>query len=121
MYFVPFVGLLFALDTRVLIHLRLDVVMGITRLKRSKYIAYNFIVIQICNVAIYKLLNLNLDGIILPYLQPQKLEASVLVPPAPVRVPIQRPLALSVASVASVANDKGDNEINLRAVHLPYS
>ena len=39
------------------------------------------------------------------------------VPPAPVRVPSQRPLALSVASVTSVANIKGDNEMILRAVH----
>ena len=38
------------------------------------------------------------------------------VPPAPVRVPSQRPLAPSVASVMSVANDKGDNEIILGAV-----
>ena len=35
----------------------------------------------------------------------------------PVRVPIQRLLAPSVASVSSVANDKGDNEMILRAVH----
>ena len=39
------------------------------------------------------------------------------VPPAPVRVPSQRPLAHSVASVTSVANDKGDNEMILGAVH----
>ena len=38
------------------------------------------------------------------------------VPPAPVRVPSQRPLAPSVASVTSVANDKGDNEMILGAV-----
>ena len=38
------------------------------------------------------------------------------VPPAIVRVPSKRPLAPSVASVTSVANDKGDNEI-LGAVH----
>ena len=38
------------------------------------------------------------------------------VPPAPVRVPSQRPLAASVASVTSVANDKGDNEMILGAV-----
>ena len=38
-------------------------------------------------------------------------------PPVPVRVPIQRPLAPSVASVTSVANDKGDNEMILGAVH----
>ena len=39
------------------------------------------------------------------------------VPPAPVRVPSQRPLALSVASVTSIANDEGDNEMVLGAVH----
>ena len=35
------------------------------------------------------------------------------VPPAPVRVPSQRPLDPSVSSVKSVANDKGDNEMIL--------
>ena len=35
----------------------------------------------------------------------------MVVPPAPVQVPSQRPLAPSVASVTSVANDKGDNEM----------
>ena len=39
------------------------------------------------------------------------------VPPAPVRVPSQRPLAPSVASVTLVANDKGDNEMIPGAVH----
>ena len=44
------------------------------------------------------------------------------VPPAAVRVPSQRPLAPSVASVTTVANDKGDNdkgdnEMILGAVH----
>ena len=39
------------------------------------------------------------------------------VPPAPVREPSQRPLAPSAASVTSVANDKGDNEMILGAVH----
>ena len=38
-------------------------------------------------------------------------------PPAPVWVPSQRPLALSAASVTSVANDKGDNDMILKAVH----
>ena len=38
---------------------------------------------------------------------------SVAVPPVPVRVLIQRPLAPSVASLTSVANDKGDDEILL--------
>ena len=36
---------------------------------------------------------------------------------APVRVPSQRPLASSVATGTSVANDKGDNEMILGAVH----
>ena len=40
----------------------------------------------------------------------KKLSASVAVPPTPVQVPSQRPLAPSVASVTSVANDKGDND-----------
>ena len=43
----------------------------------------------------------------------KKLSISVAVTPAPVRVPSQRPLAPSVASVTSVANDKGDNEMIL--------
>ena len=34
----------------------------------------------------------------------KKLSVSVAVPPAPIRVPSQRPLAPSVASVTSVAN-----------------
>ena len=38
-------------------------------------------------------------------------------PLAPVRVPSERPLAPSIASVTSVANDKGDNEMILKAVH----
>ena len=42
---------------------------------------------------------------------------SVTVPPAPVRVLSQRPLAPSAASVTSDANDKGDNDIILGAVH----
>ena len=50
-------------------------------------------------------------------LQPKKLSVCVVVPPAPVRVPSQRPFAPSVASVTSVANDKGDNETILWAVH----
>ena len=52
-------------------------------------------------------------------LQSRKLLASVAVPPAPVQIPSQSPLALSVASVTSVSNDKGDNEIILGAVHRP--
>ena len=39
----------------------------------------------------------------------KKLSVSVAVPLAPIRVPSQSPLAPSVASVMSVANDKGDN------------
>ena len=40
------------------------------------------------------------------------------VPPAPVRVPSQRPLAPRVASVTSVPNDKDDDdEMILGAVH----
>jgi hypothetical protein len=38
-------------------------------------------------------------------------------PPVPVRVPGQRPLAPSVTSVISVANYKGDNEVIPGAVH----
>ena len=47
----------------------------------------------------------------------EKSYASVAVPPAPVWVPSQRSLAPSIASVTSVANDKGDNELILGAVH----
>ena len=50
----------------------------------------------------------------------KKLSVSVAVPPAPVRVPSQRSLAPSVASVTSVtsiANDKGDNEMIPGAVN----
>ena len=39
------------------------------------------------------------------------------VPPAPVLVPSQRPLVPSLASITSVATDKGDNEMILGAVH----
>ena len=45
----------------------------------------------------------------------KKLSVSVAVPPAPVRVPSQS--APSVASVTSVANDKGENEMILGAVY----
>ena len=38
-------------------------------------------------------------------------------PPAAVRIPNQRPFAPSVVSVASVAKDKGDNEMILGTVH----
>ena len=50
-------------------------------------------------------------------LRPKKFQTSVAVPPAPVRVPSYRPLARSVGSVMSVANDKGDSEMVLGAVH----
>ena len=46
-----------------------------------------------------------------PWAAPIKLSVSVTVLPAPVRVPSQRPLATSVVSVMSVANDKGNNNI----------
>jgi hypothetical protein len=39
-------------------------------------------------------------------LRPEKLLVSVAMAPAPVRIPSERPLAPSVASVTSVANDK---------------
>ena len=38
----------------------------------------------------------------------EKLLANVAVPPAPVRVPSQRPLAPSVAPVLFLANDTGE-------------
>ena len=47
----------------------------------------------------------------------KRLSVSVAMSPAPVRVPSQRPLPPSVASSTSVVNDKGDNEMILRAVH----
>ena len=50
-------------------------------------------------------------------MRPKKLLVSVVVPPAPVQVLSQRPLAPSVASVTLVANDKGDNEMILGAMH----
>ena len=46
-------------------------------------------------------------------LLPKILSVIVAVPPVPVRVPSQRPVAPSVSSVMSVTNDKGDNEIIL--------
>ena len=52
-----------------------------------------------------------------PRITAKKLLASVPVPPAPVRVPKQRPLAQSVASVTSAANVKEDNEMIPGAVH----
>ena len=39
------------------------------------------------------------------------------VPPAPVRIPSQRPLTTRVTSVTSVSNDKGYNDMILGAVH----
>ena len=50
-------------------------------------------------------------------MEPKTLQASVAVPLAPVQVLSQRPLAPRFVSVTSVANDKGDNEMILRAVH----
>ena len=50
-------------------------------------------------------------------LRPKKLQVSVAVLPASVRVPNQRPLAPSVALLTSVVNDKGDNEMILGTVH----
>jgi hypothetical protein len=47
----------------------------------------------------------------------KKPSVNVAVPPALVRVPSQRPLAPSVASVTSLANDKGGNEMILGTVH----
>ena len=52
-----------------------------------------------------------------PWAAAKNLLVSVAVPPAPVQVPNQRPLAPNVASVTSVANDKDDNEIILGVVH----
>ena len=52
-----------------------------------------------------------------PWAAEKKTSVSVAVPPAPVRVPSQKSLAPSVASVTSVANNKADNEIILGAVH----
>ena len=46
----------------------------------------------------------------------KKLSVSVAVPPAPVQVPSQRPLAPSVASVTSVANDKRANFFELKKI-----
>ena len=51
-------------------------------------------------------------------LRPKKLSVSVAVPPAPVRVSSQSPLAPSVASVTLVANDKVDNEIRVRQMYV---
>ena len=50
-------------------------------------------------------------------LRPKKLSISVAVTPAPVRVPRQSPLAPSVVSVTSIANDNDDNEMIPGAVH----
>ena len=51
--------------------------------------------------------------------QPKKLYSSVAVPPAPIRVPSQRPLAPHVTSVTLVANDKDDNEMFPEAEENP--
>ena len=50
-------------------------------------------------------------------MRPKKFQTSVAVPPAPVRVPSQRPLTPSVASVTLVANGKVNNEMILGVVH----
>jgi hypothetical protein len=50
-------------------------------------------------------------------LRPKEFQTSGAVPLAPVRVPSQRSLAPIVASVTSVADDKGDNDMVLGAVH----
>ena len=47
----------------------------------------------------------------------KKLLVRVAVPPAPVWVPSQKPLVPTVASITSVANGKGDNEMIQGAVH----
>ena len=57
-------------------------------------------------------------------LRPKKFQTSVAVPPAPVQVPSQRPLAPSVMSVTSFTNDKDDNglwpkDFKLRSVVVP--
>ena len=49
-------------------------------------------------------------------LLPKKFQTSVAVPPGPVRVPSQSPLAPSAASFTSVANNMYDNEMILGAV-----
>ena len=51
-------------------------------------------------------------------LRQKKLHDNLAMPPASVRVPSQRPLAPSIASVMSVDNDKGDNETILGTVHI---
>ena len=53
-------------------------------------------------------------------LRPKKLSVRLAVPPAPVWVRRQRTLVKSVVSVTSVANDKGDNEMILGAVHRSH-
>ena len=50
-------------------------------------------------------------------LWPKKLHASVAVAAAPLWVRSQRPLDPICTSVTSVTNDKGDNEMILKAVH----
>ena len=52
-----------------------------------------------------------------PYAAVKMFHASVAVPAAPIRVPSQMPLAPSVTSVTSVANDKDDNKIIPGTVH----
>ena len=50
-------------------------------------------------------------------LWPKKLSVSVAVPPAPVRVPSQRPLARVSRQSHMSTNDKGDNEMIQGIVH----
>ena len=50
------------------------------------------------------------------HLRTKKLAVSMAVPPVPSRVPSQKSLTPSVASVMSIANDKGDNKMILGAV-----
>jgi hypothetical protein len=50
-------------------------------------------------------------------LRSKKLLVIVAVQPTPIQVPSQRPVVPSVASVTSVANDKGDNEMILGRSH----
>ena len=52
----------------------------------------------------------------LPWTATKKMYANVVVPPAPIQVPNQWPLALNAISVVSLANDKGDNKMKLEAV-----
>ena len=52
-----------------------------------------------------------------PWAAAKQLLATLAVPPVPVRVSCQRPLAPNVASVMWVAHYKGDNEMIAGVVH----